>query len=398
MPLSRKGLQVAAVALTGSMAFAGWAGPAQAADLDIGSTIAAAAAAGSGVPMEPATPTPAAPAAALAPAEPITTAAVTPAATPKGESEPRRPEAPPSPSPMESPAVTVMAQPPQAAAAAPIPSLPPTPQQQAQSTTAATADWSTTVTPAAPGPMAMTESPAPTAAPVAPATQPIAEPTPTPMAAPTPAPPSADMPLPHYPAPPKNSLAAEKPETALKIARAAAAGGDFAAAARIYRQLAGRSDASPEVLSGLGDALYAQNALDEATQAYAGALHDKPAMVGANVGMGKALIALSRPAEAKGYFERALASATDNRSALNGLAVVNDTMGDHNAAQEIYRRALAQYPDDPSLRSNYALSLQLSGQAAPQATPAAARPSPEHARQTTGAPPPGTATMAPIPY
>jgi Flp pilus assembly protein TadD len=76
-------------------------------------------------------------------------------------------------------------------------------------------------------------------------------------------------------------------------------------------------------------------------------------------------------------------------------------MGDHDAAQAIYRRALARYPNDPSLRSNYALSQRLSAQAG-RAQPASPKPMPAAASgqisPTAGLAHPGKATMDPIPY
>ena len=341
MPLSRKNTRTFGILLAGGMALGGCAAPAR----DVGGEITAAIHGPSAAPKpeavkgavapasEAASPVPSDTVSAAQPATPVESAPA-PVSTPTETGE-LASSAEPGSSPVgaTAPSTRVETQP---GMSAPMPGVP------AQ-------EWATQVVPAPEQATASASASVGTTAALAP---------------------SGGASLPEQPQPyvppqqTRGALAVEKPESALKIARAAAAAGDYPLAVKLYRQLAASTDASPDVLSELGDALIAAQAIPEAQRAYGGALHKAPNHLGAMIGMGKVYLALNRPAEAQAYFERAYGQAPENRRVLNGLAVARDSTGDHGGAQEIYRRALALYPNDPSLRSNYELSLTLAGQGA----------------------------------
>lgn len=78
-------------------------------------------------------------------------------------------------------------------------------------------------------------------------------------------------------------------------------------------------------------------------------------------GLGNALLALGQGPLASSQFEAALKIDPKDWRSMNGLAVANDMAGRHDAAQAIYRQALALAPDSAALRNNFGLSLAMSG-------------------------------------
>lgn len=358
MPLARRKTRTALMLLSGAAALSGCAAHREDVGREIASAIQGPAiAAKPDTAMIESTPPSAPPAVSRAvapsqaqPAAPAPQAQLAPAATSAPAPQPAPAPAPAAPAETQAPAA-----------------------QQAQT---APKDWTTQVATApqgAPAPQPAPQEPVAAASSAAPRPAPDAS-LPNAVAASSAAAANAVLgtPQPYVPQVEQGTLAKEKPESALRIARAAAASGDYGIAAKLYRQLAASSNASPDVLSELGDVLLAAEDIPEAERAYNGALNKSRSHLGATIGLGKVYLALNRPAEAQAYFECAFALAPENRRVLNGLAVARDSTGDHAGAQEIYRRALALYPNDPSLRRNYELSQSLAAQStAPQASGAA---------------------------
>ena len=102
----------------------------------------------------------------------------------------------------------------------------------------------------------------------------------------------------------------------------------------------------------------------EAAQAYRAILVLEPDNVEARYGLGKTYVALEQYNLAREQLELALKAGSDAR-VYNTLGVVHDQLGDHAAAQEVYRRGLGSDSDNVPLRTNLGLSMVLSGQHAP---------------------------------
>ena len=94
-------------------------------------------------------------------------------------------------------------------------------------------------------------------------------------------------------------------------------------------------------------------------------------------GLGGALIAVGQPALAEQQIDAALRADPADYRALNLLGVSLDLQGRHAEAQANYRRGIELAPDYMTLRSNYGLSLAITGppqEAIAQLAPAAGSP------------------------
>ena len=147
----------------------------------------------------------------------------------------------------------------------------------------------------------------------------------------------------------------------MRIAAAARAGGDYANAIAVYRRAAEIEPRMAAPFVGLGDALLATGAVNEAIVAYNSALARDGSDLLAECGLAKAYLKTGRPELALAPLNRALANNPDNPKLLVLLGVTQDTEGRHQQAQAYYQRGLAHAPGDPVLTVDLALSLALSG-------------------------------------
>ncbi len=145
-----------------------------------------------------------------------------------------------------------------------------------------------------------------------------------------------------------------------RVAATSLAAGDLATAAGLYRQAHNLQSGNVEHLIGLGTTLAKLGQFDEAAETFDLAVKTAPRSVDAKHGYGNALIALDRPEAALSQFEAALSLREEARS-LNGIGVAHDMMGDHVAAQALYRTALVLEPANLTVRNNLALSLGVAG-------------------------------------
>jgi Flp pilus assembly protein TadD len=156
-----------------------------------------------------------------------------------------------------------------------------------------------------------------------------------------------------------------KVATLIRVAAATEQAGDFATAAAFYRRAhqtnvhLARTDATP--LLGLGRALAALGAHNEAAETFQAALKLAPDEPEALRGLGNALISLDQPTAAITNLEAALAKGPDAR-VYSSLGVANDLLDKRAEAQAAYRKGLELDPSSAVLRNNLGLSLAFGGE------------------------------------
>lgn len=140
--------------------------------------------------------------------------------------------------------------------------------------------------------------------------------------------------------------------------------GDLANAAGFCDRALEYDPTNKVALLSLARILEERRAPREAAQAYRAILVLEPDNAEARYGLGKTYVALEQYKLAREQLELALQTGSDPR-VYNTLGVVHDQLGDHAAAQEVYRRGLSSDSDNVPLRTNLGLSMVLSGQHAP---------------------------------
>lgn len=148
----------------------------------------------------------------------------------------------------------------------------------------------------------------------------------------------------------------------LDVARAALRGGapQIALRAATARLADDPTDAAASLIQ--GDALTALGRLEQAEWSYRAALHRRPDLAAAHLGLGRCLLA-TYPAEAERQFQSAIDRDPGNAAAWNDMGVARDLLRRHDDAQAAYRRALAANPQMIGAQVNLALSLAMSGNA-----------------------------------
>ena len=149
--------------------------------------------------------------------------------------------------------------------------------------------------------------------------------------------------------------------TLLRLASSTRSAGDPAAAVNMYQQAIALERGRPEAYALLGDTLIELGANDQAAEVFEQSLKRDGDGLAARLGYARALVALKRPEAAIPHYEAVLRSHDGNLQAHNGLGVAYDLSGQHQAAQKVYRDALAIAPDSMLLRNNLGLSLSLAG-------------------------------------
>ena len=133
-----------------------------------------------------------------------------------------------------------------------------------------------------------------------------------------------------------------------------------------------------------GDAAALLGQRDEAAAAFTRALRHSPDSTRAKLGLGR-LRLYTDANEAASLFQDVVKQEPRNLSALNNLGIAHDLLGQHQKAQESYRRARAIDPTNSPAQVNMALSLAMSGNTAdavlliaPLATDPSATPQMRH--------------------
>jgi Flp pilus assembly protein TadD len=147
----------------------------------------------------------------------------------------------------------------------------------------------------------------------------------------------------------------------MRIGAAAQSGGDLPNALGVYRRAAEMAPQDPAPLIGAGDVLVQMGNVNEAIVSYNAALVRPGDSHLAQVGLAKAFLKTGKPQLAFEPLSKALADSPDDPKLLLLLGVTKDFSGQHQEAQDCYRRGLGVLPGDPALTVNLALSLSLSG-------------------------------------
>lgn len=139
------------------------------------------------------------------------------------------------------------------------------------------------------------------------------------------------------------------------------ASGDTATALRLYREAATARGGSAQALVRYGKVLFSSGQYDFAAGAFAEALNREPWNREAVSGLGVAQLADGRLEEAEPNLEQVVRKAADARSVRN-LAVLRMLQGQTEEARLLHRKALARWPQDLDLRSNFALAEAIDNQ------------------------------------
>lgn len=157
----------------------------------------------------------------------------------------------------------------------------------------------------------------------------------------------------------QTALNDQKTQSMLRVADSVNQQGDTDSAIAIYGRILHDKPQSSQANASVGQVLLARGDSMQALEFFRKALDLEPTAA-SYVGAGQALLEKNEPVTAKGYFEKALELEPENVTALNGLGVAMDSVGDHAQAQEVYQRALKISPENKPVRNNYGLSLALS--------------------------------------
>jgi Flp pilus assembly protein TadD len=151
----------------------------------------------------------------------------------------------------------------------------------------------------------------------------------------------------------------------VKLAERLRGNGDIPGAMDFYQRAIERDPNDPKAYLALADLLEKQNnqeaaekLLDEATQTI-------PRHKELMQSYGRLLMKMQKYDFAKDQFERVLMQDEQDAKALNGLAVAEDYLGNHDGALAAFQKAFAAHPDDLNTRSNLGFAYILRGELAP---------------------------------
>lgn len=151
------------------------------------------------------------------------------------------------------------------------------------------------------------------------------------------------------------------PGTTLRLAESMKSAGNIDNAIKLYEQTLQLDPTSLPAHLGLSQCLRysgrAEAALEALKAVPAGDQPKEYYKELANVYMAK-----QDPREAANHFMKAYQLDNKDLGAINGIAVSNDLLTHHDEAQKWYRQAIELAPAHDRLKSNYGLSLALSGQ------------------------------------
>jgi Flp pilus assembly protein TadD len=148
----------------------------------------------------------------------------------------------------------------------------------------------------------------------------------------------------------------------LKQADEARKSGDLDSAIPLYgRALQAKPDGI-EAKLGLGQSYLTLGLPDEAAALFRDVLDKRSGEQAARRGLAMAMISMGQAQLAERQLEAAVQADPRDYRTLNAYGVVLDMLGRHAEAQARYRQGIEVAPDFVALRSNYGLSLAVSGQ------------------------------------
>ena len=151
--------------------------------------------------------------------------------------------------------------------------------------------------------------------------------------------------------------------SSVKQADEARKSGDLDTAIPLYGRALEARPNGVEAKLGLGQAYLTVGLSAEAAALFRDVLDKKASDQLARRGLALALISMGQPSLAEQQLEAALLADGRDYRTLNAYGVVLDMMGRHAEAQAKYRQGIELAPEYLPLRSNYGLSLAISGQA-----------------------------------
>ncbi|MDT7951025.1 MAG: tetratricopeptide repeat protein [Acetobacteraceae bacterium] len=159
-----------------------------------------------------------------------------------------------------------------------------------------------------------------------------------------------------------DSVVVREPDTAsrMHIAATAAAAGQTDIALSMYEAAAAAAPDDPEVQARLVSMLLKAGKPGPAEQALSRALSRKPNNPVLLRWLGNLRLETGSAQEAMDVFDNLLSRDSKNLAALNGRGVALDLLGQHDAAQQVYRTARAIAPQDVQTANNLAVSYLLS--------------------------------------
>jgi Flp pilus assembly protein TadD len=137
--------------------------------------------------------------------------------------------------------------------------------------------------------------------------------------------------------------------------------GNFDSAIPLYGRALQDNPDGVEAKLGLGQSYLVIGAADEAAAQFRDVLARRSGNSTARRGLAAALIAMGQPSLAEQQIDAALRADAGDYRALNLLGVALDMQGRHAEAQANYRRGIELAPGYAVLRSNYGLSLAITG-------------------------------------
>jgi Flp pilus assembly protein TadD len=150
-------------------------------------------------------------------------------------------------------------------------------------------------------------------------------------------------------------------ETTVKQADEARQSGNLDTAIPLYGRALQANPQGVEAKLGLGQAYLTMGASDEAAAQFRDVLAKRESNLVARRGLASALIGMGQPTLAEQQIALILQSDSTDYRALNVLGVALDMQGRHAEAQANYRRAIELAPDYLPTRSNFGLSLAITG-------------------------------------
>ncbi len=148
----------------------------------------------------------------------------------------------------------------------------------------------------------------------------------------------------------------------VKLADEARKSGDFDSAIPLYGRALQANPNGIEAKLGLGQSYLTLGLPDEAAALFRDVLDKRAGEQAARRGLAMAMISMGQAELAERQLEAAVQADPRDYRTLNAYGVVLDMMGRHAEAQARYRQGIEIAPDFVALRSNYGLSLAISGQ------------------------------------
>jgi Flp pilus assembly protein TadD len=150
-------------------------------------------------------------------------------------------------------------------------------------------------------------------------------------------------------------------EASVKQADEARQAGNFDVAIPLYGRALQTNPQGTEAKLGLGQAYLSIGASDQAAAQFRDVLARRESNIAARRGLATALIGMGQPTLAEEQIVLVLQADSSDYRALNVLGVALDMQGRHAEAQANYRRAIQLAPNYLPTRSNFGLSLAITG-------------------------------------